>query len=131
VSPPPPTAEIEPISSGPADASTRLAAGPRRRGAAALLATLLAAIGLVFGAGAAAVASAPVGAPETAVEEADDNEETVASDRAQTRHRRTRTRGHRHELLRKPWRNRPVAALSPLVAAIRCTPRRGPPLLAD
>jgi hypothetical protein len=127
VSQPPPTAEIEPI--GPTDASTTLVANRRARRGAVLFATVLAAVGLVFGTGAAAVASAPVSASATAGEEAAVDETAVASRRAETRLRRARGRGHHRARLSRPRWRRPLALLSPLVAAIRGTPRRGPPLL--
>lgn len=126
----PPT-EIDPIGRR-AGASSMLTADLGARRVGVLLVAVLAAMGLMLGAGATAISSTPISALEPMVEEAGASEETVGSRRSQARRRRLRTSGRRREILRRPFRRRCLRVLPTLPAVGRCTPRRGPPTpLAD
>ena len=128
----PPTADDKPSTRGRTAATRTVCGGARpARGVVTLLATVLAAFGLIFGAGPAAIASVAA-ASETAAEETAADEETVTGRRlAEIEHRLRRTPGRRRARRTRQSARRPLRSLPRLVVPTRCTPSRGPPLLAD
>lgn len=131
MSQPPPTADATATSPEPTGAkrTAHVRAG-RAHGIVVFLAVLVG-MGLAFGAGAAAAAPVAAAAPETIAEEAVADEIIPSRRVREAKQRRPRTGCHRRERLTWRWARRALPALRELAAAVRCTPRRGPPLLTD